>query len=69
MKILTAKNLKQILWETLNDIKGNKIGAMQGDAIATQAREILRTTNTQLRIASQIKHDVSKDVVDFAEKQ
>jgi len=40
---------------------------MQADAIACQAREILRTTNTQLRISSQAKRDVSADVIGFSE--
>jgi len=39
----------------------------QADSIASQAREILRTTNTQLRIAQQVKRQVSVDVITFAE--
>ena len=68
MSELTAKNLKSALWETLNEVKDGKMQPMQADAIASQAREILRTTNTQLRISSQAKRDVSTDVIDFAEK-
>jgi len=67
-KQLTAENLKEALWETLNGVKDGEIGAMQGDAIATQAREILRTTNTQLRISAQSKTDVPKKVVAFSQK-
>jgi hypothetical protein len=40
----------------------------EGDAIASQAREILRTTNTQLRIAQQSKRNVPADVIAFSEK-
>lgn len=68
MSNLTAKNLKDALWETLNEVKDGKMQPMQADAIASQAREILRTTNTQLRISSQAKRDVSTDVINFAEK-
>ena len=68
MKDLTATNLKDALWETLNDLKENKVQCGEADAIASQAREILRTTNTQLRIFSQSKRDVSADVISFAEK-
>jgi len=68
MKNLTAKNLKSALWETLNEVKDGNMQPMQADAIATQAREILRTTNTQLRISSQAKRDISTDVIDFSEK-
>jgi len=68
MSKLTAKNLKSALWETLNEVKGGKMQPMQADAIASQAREILRTTNTQLRISSQAKRDVCIDVIEFSEK-
>ena len=68
MKKLTAQNLKSVLWETLDQIKSDKMQPNQGDAIATQAREILRTTNVQLTICRQAKKDVPFDVVDFAVK-
>ncbi|NIA72445.1 hypothetical protein HBA54_28050 [Pelagibius litoralis] len=68
MKNLTAGNLKSALWETLNDLKTGTIQPGQGDAIASQAREILRTTNTQLRIVAQGKRNVPTEVIDFAEK-
>lgn len=68
MKELTAKNLKSALWETLGQLRDSKLSPGEADAIASQAREILRTTNTQLRIASQAKRSVSLDVIEFAEK-
>lgn len=68
MSELTATNLKTALWETLNDLKDEKMDPGRADAIASQAREILRTTNTQLRIAQQSKRSVSADVISFAEK-
>ena len=64
---LTANNLKKALWETLTDLKEGHIQPGQGDAIASQAREILRTTNTQLRIVAQSKRNVPTEVIDFAE--
>jgi len=69
MKNLNAKNLKNLLWETLNNVKDGKIQPAEADSVATQAREILRTTNTQLRIASQSKRNVPIDVIDFSEKE
>jgi hypothetical protein len=39
----------------------------QADAVASQAREILRTTNTQLRVVQQAKRTVPVDVLTFAE--
>ncbi len=68
MKKLTAQNLKLVLWETLHLLKTSKVQANEGDAIATQAREILRTTNVQLTICRQAKKDVPLEVVDFAVK-
>lgn len=68
MKNLTAKNLKSALWETLNELKTGKKEPCEGDAIATQAREIIRTVNTQLRISQQSKRDVPADVINFSEE-
>lgn len=69
MKTLSATNLKNALWETLNQIKDDKILAAQGDAIASQAREILRTVKVQLQVVAQSKRSVPLDVIEFAEKQ
>ena len=43
---LNANNLKLELWNTLNDLRAGKIQPGHGDAIASQAREILRTVRT-----------------------
>lgn len=63
---LNAINLKQKLWETLNEVKRGKITPGSGDAIASQAREILRTVKTQLLIMSQSGNAVTSELVDFA---
>jgi hypothetical protein len=68
MKGLSAHNLKNELWETLNQIKSDKMLPAQGDSIAAQAREILRTVKVQLQICAQSKRNVPTDVIDFAEK-
>lgn len=65
---LNAKNLKDTLWDTLLKVKDGKLAAAEADSIATQAREILRTTNTQLQIFRQSKRNVSTEVIDFAER-
>lgn len=67
-KELTATNLKGALWDTLNDIKSGAIQPSQGDAIASQAREILRTVKVQLQVTSQSKRTVPADLINFAEK-
>ena len=75
---LTAKNLKNSLWDTLQKLQSGKIAPAEADSVATQAREILRTTNVQLQIFRQSKRqlqifrqskrNVSVDVINFAEK-
>jgi hypothetical protein len=66
-KALNANNLKSVLWDTLQEVKSGKMEAGQADAVASQAREIIRTTNLQLRVASQTNRNVSKDVLSFSE--
>jgi len=67
-KELNATNLKNALWETLQDIKAGTVQPGQGDAIASQAREILRTVKVQLQVTNQSKRSVPADVIQFAEK-
>lgn len=67
MSNLTATALKSALWETLNDVRSGKMQPAEADSVATQAREILRATNTQLRISSQSKRQVPAEVVSFSE--
>lgn len=66
---LTAVNLKQALWDTLQQVKSGSITAGSGDAVASQAREILRTVKTQLAIFSQAGQGVTNELVDFAKTQ
>jgi hypothetical protein len=65
---LTATNLKNSLWETLQAIKTDKIMPAQGDSIASQAREILRTVKVQLQIAQQSKRSIPAEIITFSEK-
>lgn len=65
---LTASNLKNVLWDTMTELKAGTIQPGQGDAIAAQAREILRTVRTQLMVTSQAKRSVPADVIIFSEK-
>ncbi len=64
---LTASALKNTLWDTLNDIRAGNIQPGEGDAIACQAREILRTVKVQLQVAAQTNRKVPVEVVDFSE--
>ena len=65
---LNASNLKSALWDTLNAIKDGAMQPGQGDAVASQAREILRTVTVQLQVTQQSKRSVPADVIAFAEK-
>lgn len=67
-KELTASNLKAALWDTLNDLRGNKIQPGHADSVASQAREILRTVRTQLLVTQQAKRSVPLDCIEFSEK-
>lgn len=64
---LSASNLKTALWSTLNQVKAKKITPGHADAVASQAREILRTVKTQLLIAGQTGRSVPIEVVEFSE--
>lgn len=68
MKKLSAVNLKNALWETLNAIKSDTMQPSQGDAIAAQAREILRTVKVQLQVSQQSKRSIPVEIIEFAEK-
>lgn len=65
---LSAVNLKNALWDTLQSIKSDTMQPAQGDAIAAQAREILRTVKVQLQVAQQSKRNVPTEILDFVEK-
>lgn len=65
MENLNAKSMKAILWATMNELKTGETKPDVADAIASQSREILRTINTQLKIAQLSKTDISADVVGF----
>jgi len=65
---LTATNLKNALWETLHSVKEGKMDAGQADSIASTAREIIRTSSLQLKIANQSARQVPTDLITFSEK-
>jgi hypothetical protein len=64
---LTATTLKDSLWGTLNQVKNRKLLPGHADAIASQAREILRTIKIQLAISGQTNRPVPYEVVEFSE--
>lgn len=66
---LSASSLKEILWETLTDLKHENILPNRADAIAAQSREILRTIKVQLQVAGQAKRGVPQEIIDFSERR
>lgn len=64
---LNADSLKSALWTVLNGVKDGNMEPGQADAVASQAREILRTLNVQLRVSQQAKRPVPTDVIHFSE--
>lgn len=64
---LTAGSLKDVLWETLTDLKHENILPNRADSIAAQSREILRTIKTQLQVAGAAKRPVPADIITFSE--
>ncbi len=63
---LDAINLKNQLWDTLNRVKAGEVTAGSADAVAAQAREILRTVKTQLAIFQQAGKAVTSELIGFA---
>lgn len=61
--------MKNVLWETLIDLRHEQIMPNRADAIAAQSREILRTIKTQLQVAGQAKRGVPQEIIDFAENR
>ena len=64
---LSATSLKDSLWETLNKVKSRRLLPGHADAIASQAREILRTVKIQLAISGQTNRPVPYEVIEFSE--
>jgi hypothetical protein len=66
---LTASSLKDVLWETLTDLKHENIMPNRADSIAAQSREILRTIKVQLQVAGAAKRGVPQEIIDFSERR
>ena len=64
---LSAVNLKNALWTTLQAVKSKKMTPGHADAVAAQAREILRTVKVQLLVSGQTGRQVPTEVIEFSE--
>ena len=66
-KKLSAKNLKEVLWATLNKLKSGKMQVSEADSIACQSREIVRVIKSQQDILRHAKENVTKELLDYAQ--
>jgi len=63
---LSAVNLKNILWETLNQLKNKEIDVREADSIAIQAREIIRVNSSQVEICDLANLDLPDEIKEYA---
>ena len=63
---LNAKNLKATLWDTINDLREQKIDPGVADAIASQSREMIRVVREQRMIVQSAGLAIPDEVVAFA---
>lgn len=68
MENLSAKNMKTLLWHTLQGLKSGEIEVGQADGIALQCREIIRVIKTQQSIIKQAGEKITEELVDYAVK-
>lgn len=66
MNELNATTLKNELWKSLNSLQAGTLDSDKGNAIASQAREILRTIRTQVIILDKANKDITKELIEFA---
>jgi hypothetical protein len=65
---LSAVNLKNILWDTLNGLKEKTVEVAEADAIASQSREIVRVLRSQQSIIRQAGEKVTQELINYATK-
>jgi len=64
-KILTAKNLKNELWEVLLDVREGNIDPYEAEAVASQSREIIRVLRVQQSILKQAAKEITQEMLEF----
>lgn len=65
-KKLTAENLKETLWNTLNQVKSGKLESEEAHAISAQSREIMRVIHAQVLISKVSQKELPKELKSFA---
>lgn len=64
-KKLTAKNLKEELWEVLQQTRSGEINPAVAEAVATQSREIIRVLRVQQSIIRQASEKITTEMLEF----
>ena len=64
---LSAINLKNTLWETLQGVKDGTVQYTDADAIASQARSIIGVCKVQVSISQASNRGLPKELIDFSE--
>lgn len=65
---LSAKNMKEILWDTLQGLKSGEVEVSQADSMALHCREIIRVIKTQQSIIKQAGEKITEELVEYATK-
>ncbi len=66
--VLSAKNMKEILWDTLQGLKSGEVEVSQADSMALHCREIIRVIKTQQSIIKQAGEKITDELVTYATK-
>jgi len=64
-KMLTAKNLKDELWDVLKAIRSRDIEPAEAEAIAAQSREIIRVLKAQQGVLKQASEKITQEMLEF----
>jgi len=57
--VLSASNMKNALWETLQDVRDGRISAQKGASIAVQVKGICNVIRLQLDVARMQKTKIT----------
>lgn len=64
---LTAESLCESLWSTMKEVRAGEISSESANAVAAQAREILRTRRLQKDIMAQSGKPIPARLLNFVD--
>lgn len=68
-KSLTAENLKETLWHTLQSVKSGAMDAKEANAIAAQSREIIRVKRLEINLSTIVGRSPNHSNLKFLGKE